>query len=232
MSLRLLAFGCALLAVWTPASAATRNFSVTGFDRIRVDGPFRVRLTTAVAPFAKAVGTPAALDGVAIDVQGQTLVVRKNPSNWGSYPGQAPGPVEIAVGTHDLSKIWINGAGSLAVGKARGQTLDVSVQGPGSVAVDQLSVDTLRVSLTGTGSAVLSGSAAVVTAIVRGTAELDASALRSKDATVGAEGGAVVKLTATNSVKIDTQGTSTVELSGKPACTVRAAGSAVVSGCR
>lgn len=232
MSIRPFVLACVALAISAPAAAAQRSFTVTGFDRIRVDGPFRVRLATGVAPFARATGSPAALNGVSVEVQGQTLVVRRNPGSWGGYPGESPGPVDIALGTHELSTAWLNGAGSLVIDKVKAQSFDLSVQGPGSIAVERLTVDRLKAGLSGSGSAVLGGTAATVTAIVRGTSSLDASALTAKDAIVGAEGVAVVKLTATNTAKVDTQGTSTVELGGRPACTVRALGSAVVSGCR
>ena len=74
----------------------------------------RFALTTGVAPFASASGSAAALDRVAIDVQGRTLVVHSNRSSWGGYPGEATGPVEISIGTHELSAAWLNGSGSLA----------------------------------------------------------------------------------------------------------------------
>ena len=67
MTYRLPLLVFAALAASVPASAAERNFTVTGFDRIRIDGPYRVRLTTGVAPFAKASGSAAALQGVSID---------------------------------------------------------------------------------------------------------------------------------------------------------------------
>ena len=70
-----------------PAEPATRNFGITSFDKVRVEGPFRVTLTTGVAPFARATGSPAALDRVAIEMQGNTLVVHANASSWGGYPG-------------------------------------------------------------------------------------------------------------------------------------------------
>ena len=232
MNLHHFAFACAAIGLAAPALAAQRNFSVTGFDRVRLDGPYRVRLTTGVAPFARASGTPAALDAISVEVQGQTLVIRKNPSAWGSFPGANAGPVEIEVGNHDLTTVWVNGPGSLAVNEAKGQSFDLSVQGSGSVAVDRLAVDRLRVGLTGSGSAVLGGKAAQATAIARGTSTIDGSALTTRDATVGAEGGAVVKLIATGTAKIDATGTASVELTGDPACTVRASGSAVVGGCR
>jgi len=221
----------AAIAASAPAAAAERSFTVTGFDRIRVDGPYMVRLTTGVSPYAKAKGSPAALDGVSVEVQGQTLIVRKAPGSSGGFPGETRGPVEISIGTHELSRAWLNGAGRLAIDKVSGQSFDLSVQGSGSISVGRLAVDTLKAGLSGSGSATLGGKAAVVTAIARGTSTIDALTLTAKDATIGADGTSVVKLTATNSAKIDSLGTATVELSGGAACTIRAVGSAVVSGC-
>jgi hypothetical protein len=232
MDLRLLLLAGAAAGLSAPAAAATRNFTVNSFDQVRVEGPYRVLLTTGVAPFAKATGSTSALDDVSVEMVGDTLVIRKSMSSWGGYPGQSPGPVDIAIGTHDLSKVWLNGAGSVAIDKAKGLTFDLSVQGPGSVSIGQLSVDRLNAGLTGSGSAVVAGSASQVTAIVRGTATFDGSGLKSKDATIGAEGTSVVKLTASNTAKVNTQGTVTVELGGGPSCTVSASGSATVSGCR
>jgi hypothetical protein len=216
-----------------PADAATRNFGVSGFDRIRVDGPFKVRLITGVAPFATASGgSAAALDSVAIDVQGRTLVVHSNRSSWGGYPGDSKGPVEISIGTHELTAAWLNGAGSLAIDKVRGLSFDLSVQGAGSASIGSVAVDQLKVAISGTASATIAGTAPKVTMIVRGISALDASGLETKDAVIGAQGSATVRANVTNSVKIDTQGPATIELAGRPACTVKAAGSASVTGCR
>lgn len=226
------AFALLACAAVAPADAATRNFGVSGFDRIRVDGPFKVRLATGVAPFAVATGSAAALDSVAVDVHGRTLVVRSNRSSWGGYPGAANGPVEISIGTHDLSAAWLNGSGSLAIDKARGLTFDLSVHGAGSMSIGSVAVDQLKISIAGTGTASLSGLAPSLTAIVRGISTLDATSLVSKDATIGAQGPSTVRATVTNTAKVDAQGAATVELTGRPACTVKAVGSASVSGCR
>ena len=221
------------LALSTPADAATRNFGVSGFDRIRVDGPFKVRLATGVAPFATASGgSPAALDSVTIDVQGRTLVVRSNRSSWSGYPGEAKGPVEISIGTHDLNAAWLNGSGSLAIDKAKRLSFELSVQGAGSASIGSVAVDQLKVAISGTASATIAGTAPKVTLIVRGISALDASGLETKDAIIGAQGSATVRANVSNSVKIDAQGPATIELAGKPACTVKSAGSASVSGCR
>lgn len=215
-----------------PADAATRNFSVTGFDRIRIDGPFAVKLTTNVAPFARASGSPAALDSVSIEVQGRTLVVRTNQSSWKSDSRHAHGPVEIAVGTHDLATAWINGSGALAVDKVRGASFDMSIHGSGTAQIGGISVDTLKLGLSGTASAVVGGKSGIVTAIVRGASALDGSALTVKNATLGAEGAALIRLRATDTAKITAQGPATVHMEGGAACIIKAGGSAEVTGCR
>lgn len=221
-----------LMGTATPAIAAERTLSVTSFDRIRVDGPFRVKLTTGVAPFARVSGSGTAIDRVSVEVQGRTLVVRGNPSSWGGYPGQGSGPVEVAVGTPGLTAAWLNGAGSLAINSVKGLSFDLALQGSGSVAVGNANVDQLKISISGAGSVAAAGVAPKLTAMVRGTSSFDGASLRVKDAIVGVEGPSVVKVLATNSAKVDARGTSTVEVAGGPACTVKSEGSATVSGCQ
>ena len=220
------------IAAAAPADAATRNFGVSGFDRIRVDGPYKVQVTTGVAPFAIATGGSTGLDSVAIEVQGRTLVVRVNRSSWGGYPGEAKGPVEIAIGTHELTAAWLNGSGSLAIDRARGLSFDLSVQGAGSASIGKVAVDQLKISMSGTASATLAGTAPKLTAVVRGVSTLDAAGLVSKDAVIGAQGPATVKATVTGTAKVDAQGAASVALDGRPACKVNASGSATVTGCR
>ena len=227
-----LPFLLALAMLATPAGAATRNFGVSGFDKIRVDGPFKVRLTTGVAPFAQATGSTSAIDRVAVDIQGQTLIVHGNRSSWGGYPGESGGPVEIAIGTHDLSAAWLNGSGSLDINAVKGLLFDLSVQGSGGATIAETDVDQLRVTVLGAANARLGGRAGKMTAIVRGISSLDAAGLSVKDATIGAEGAATVKVEVTNEVKVDGVGTATITLTGDPSCTVRASGSASVSGCK
>lgn len=223
-------FALALMAA--PAGAETRNFGVSGFNKVRVDGPFKVRLTTGVAPFAQATGSARAIERVALDVRGQTLIVHTNQSSWGGYSGENVGPVEIAIGTHDLSAAALNGSGSLDINAVKGLAFDLSVQGSGGAAIAETDVDQLRVNVVGTASASLGGRAGKMTAIVRGISSLDAAGLTVKDATIGAEGAATVKAAVTNEVTIDGAGTATITLTGDPSCTVRAHGSASVSGCK
>ncbi|HEX6219158.1 MAG TPA: DUF2807 domain-containing protein [Sphingomicrobium sp.] len=216
----------------SPAAAADRNYSVTGFDQIRVNGPYKVRLVTGVAPFARASGSVQALDGVAIDVSGQILTVRRNSSASSGYPGQPAGPVEIEIGTHNLRSAALVGAGSLDIDAVRGMSFSLTVEGAGAAKVGNLQVDQLKLWAAGTASASLGGSAKTATFLVRGVSSLDVASLSVKDAVIGSEGPAMVRANVSNSAKVDAKGVSQITLDGEPACTVTAAGSATVSGCR
>lgn len=226
------AVAIALLTSVAPAAAADRSFTVPGFTKIRIDGAYQVKLTTRSAPFARASGDRSGLDRVTINVQGDTLVIRPDRSIPQSHSGQAPEPVTISLGTHELSSAWVNGAGSISIDKVRGLTFNLAVDGPGAASIGAVEVDQMRIKLAGTAMARVAGKAPRLTASVRGSSALDAPDLSTRDATITAEGPASVKLTVTNAAKVDAYGTALVELSGRPACTSRMLGSASVSGCK
>lgn len=221
-----------LAAIASPASAASRNFGVSGFTKIRVDGPYKVNVTTGIPPFAKATGSSSALDRVAIDVRGDTLVVHPGNGSWGGYPGADAGPVQIDIGVHDLSNAWVNGAGSLSISQVRGLSFALSVQGAGDAQIDRVDVDQMNVGLVGSANAKLTGKVKKMTALIRGISTLSAADLQANDATVGAEGAATVDANVTNSVKVDATGNATIRFAGRPACTLKVAGSTTVSGCK
>lgn len=222
----------ASLTLATPAGAATRTFGITSFTKVRIEGPFKVTLTTGVPPFAKATGSTTALDRVALDVRGDTLVVQTNPSAWGGYPGEEAGSVEISVGTHDLTNAALTGAGSLAINRIKGLSFALSVQGSGSAQIDDVAADQLEMNLAGTANARLNGHALKFTALLRGLSSIDAAKLTTPDAHVTADGSATVDVEVTDTARVDAWGPATIRFSGRPACTLKVSGSTSVSGCR
>jgi putative autotransporter adhesin-like protein len=229
--MRTLLFAAALIAVTAPADAAVRNFGITSFTKIRISGPYKVSLATGVAPFAKASGSPSAIDRVAIDVRGDTLVVQANPS-WGGYPGADPGPVEISIGTHDLTNASLIGSGSIAIDKVKTFGFMLTVQGSGVGQIGNAAIDQLTVSLEGTANAKIAGKAGKVTALVRGMSALDAAKLTTPSADFSIDGTATIDANVTDTARVNGWGPSTVRLTGKPSCSLKVQGSASVSGCK
>lgn len=230
--MRIFLLAVALAALADPAGAATRNFGITGFTKIRVDGPYKVTLASGIAPFARATGPGPALDRLTVEVRGDTLVVQANKSGWGGYPGENPGPVEVSVGTHELSNAWVNGAGALLIDRVKGLSFALSVQGSGRAEIASADADQLNVSLVGTASAKVTGKAKKLTALVRGISALDAAGLTATDASIGTEGAATVDANVTDEATVDSSGPATIRLIGRPTCTLRTGGSATVGGCR
>jgi hypothetical protein len=225
----LLAIFAAALA--SAAGAATRNFTVTSFDRIRIDGPFRVSVKTGVAPYARASGSSDAIDRVALDVRGDTLVIRSSIDSWGGYPGKDAGPVEISLGTHELTGAAVNGSGALSIDKVRGLSFNLAVLGSAVADIESVDVDQFAVDLAGTAGATLGGKVGKLTSSLRGLSTLDAAHLATKNASIDADGAGTVNAQVSATVTVDASGPATIRLEGKPACTLKVVGSASVSGC-
>lgn len=220
----------ALVSFAAPAAAATRTFTVTGFEKIRVEGPYRVKLVTGVSPFASASGSATALDAVSVEVQGRTLIVRRKSAK--TNDGSSSGPVVISAGTHELTSAWLNGSGGLAIDAVKAQTFTLGVSGSGAAEVGKLSVDRLHVSISGSAAVALGGAAEAASFSVSGPSSLQAVDLSTKAAKIIAQGASTVRLTATEAAEVTAKGLAIVELSGSPACTIRPTSSADVQGCR
>ena len=224
LPLALLAFAAA-----APAGAAERNYSVTDFDRVQVDGPYRVTLTTGRSSAARAEGSVQALDQVSVDVQGGTLRVRRNRSALGSYPAPDPGPVTVALTTRDLRSAVVVGSGSLDIDRAKGLRVDVSVSGSGRLSVASVEADTLFVGLLGSGRITLAGRTKQLKGTVQGSGDLAASGLTADEAQIGSDTAGNVAVAVARTAKVTSTGAGDVEIVGSPACTVTAKGSGRVS---
>lgn len=221
----------ALLAsahIW-PAQAAERSYTVTSFDRLRVDGPFRIEVTSGRGSSARAIGDPRAIDGVSIRVEGRTMIVRRDTSAWGGMPGAPRGTVTIALGTQNLTSIWVSGAGSVAVDRMKGGKLDLAVDGPGRIDLAAVSADWLGVAISGSGGMRIGGTTSDMRVAMRGSGDLDATALTASDAEIVTEGSGAVRLNARRAAKVTSTGAATVEVAGDIGCTVKNLGSGVVN---
>jgi Putative auto-transporter adhesin, head GIN domain len=164
-------------------------------------------------------------------VRGDTLVVQMNPS-WGGYPGVDPGPVEVRIGTHELTSASLVGAGSIAIDSVRGLSFSLSVQGSGAGEIVDANADQLSINLDGSASAKVAGRAGKLTVLARGISSLDAAKLSTPNAAISADGTATIDATVTDAARLDAWGPATIRLAGRPSCTVKATGSVAISGCR
>jgi hypothetical protein len=226
---RTLPLGLLAFAAAVPAAAAERTYSITDFDKVQVDGPYRVTLTSGRSSGARAEGSTEALDHVAIDVQGGTLRIRRNRSAWGSYPGAGAGPVTVTLNTRDLRGAAVVGSGSLDIDRAKGLRVDLSVSGSGRLNVAAVEADNLVVGLLGGGRITLAGRTRQLRATVQGSGDLAAAGLSADEAQIGSDTAGSVAVTVLKTARVTSTGAGDVEIAGSPACTVEAKGSGRVT---
>lgn len=213
-----------LAAAAAPAAAADRRYSVYDFDRVIVAGPYAVRLVVGQPSSAVASGTREALDRVSIDVQGQTLRIRRNSGGWGGTPGADSGLVTITLTTRALRSAKLIGPGTLEVAGGRGLNLEFGVEGSGRLRAAGIAADRLALGLLGSGGLEIAGSAEVVRIDAQGTGNVDAAHLVAGSATLTTTTSGTVALTVNGPAEIRANGLGEVAITGRAACTVRGPG--------
>lgn len=214
----------ALLLVSGAAQAAERRYAVGSFDRIRVEGPFDVRLATGRSPGASAAGDAHATDDLDIRVEGTTLIVRAGVNGWGEQPvAGSPGAAVVSVSTGMIRGAVVVGGGRLTIGgPVRGQRIDLSLTGSGSLGVAGLDADQLFVALLGSGDIALAGKAAKVRLTTSGPGRIAAAPLDAGDLIVRLDGNGETVATARYTANVTTTGIGSATIYGTPACTVKA----------
>ncbi len=217
-----------LAAAAAPAAAADRRYSVTDFDRVIVEGPYVVRLAVGRPSSAVVSGTREGIDRVIVDVQGQTLRIRRNRSAWGGMPGADTGPVTIALSTRNLRSARLIGPAALDVGGARGLNVEFTVEGSGTLRATGVAADNLSLGLLGSGRLEISGLARALRAHFQGTGDVEASRLVAQNATLATTTAGIVALTVNGPVTVRANGLGAVNILGRAVCTISGPGAGQV----
>jgi hypothetical protein len=211
----------AWLLAAAPAVAADRTYTVTDFDRISIEGPYIVHLVTGRPSSARASGSTAALDRLEIDVNGQTLRIRRNRDYWGGNDGAQEGVPTIEIATRALRSARLIGPATLDLDRLAGLRVDVAVEGSGRLRAANVAADNLSIGLAGSGRIELAGAAGTLTADLQGSGDLAALGRTAQNATITSATTGTVALTAARSASVTALGVGGVTIGGRPACTVR-----------
>ncbi len=221
----------ALLLVPASASAASRTVSVGSFERIRIDGPFEVRVETGRSPGATISGDAVATENVDVRITGSTLVVGKGLNGWGEQARTAKGPVVVTLTTPNLVSAVVIAGGRLTISAMKAMRIDVSVSGAGSLTLAKADTDQLNATVIGTGQMTLGGRAARARLATSGPGVIDASALEVNDLTVTLDGVGETKAKARSTAQVTNTGLGKVTIAGPAKCVVKAqAGGPVICG--
>lgn len=219
-----LAAGAVLMSA--PATSATRGYTITSFDAIRVDAPVEVIITTGAGASAKVDGDQSLIERLRIDVSGRLLTIRMDRPRPGEKSG---GRATVRLSTGTLERLVLTGGGSISVSRMKGLRGEIVLGGNGDVSVAAVDVDQLNLGVAGAGRATLAGRAAVATVRVNGPGAVAAEGLRVRQARVSNDGPGNVALTADVTAKISASGSGDVTVVGKAACQVENRGTGRIS---
>ncbi|MFC3441975.1 GIN domain-containing protein [Sphingobium rhizovicinum] len=205
------------LMIAAPAGAATRGFTITSFDAIRVEAPVTIILTTGAGASARAEGDQAMLDRLKLDVSGRLLTITADRARNGTKSG---GAATLRLSTGALERVMLAGGGSLSINRMKGLRGDIIVGGNGDVSVAAVDLDQIGVTMAGGGRVALNGRAGVATIRLSGPGTIAAEPLRARQATITNDGAGSLTLTTDVTAKIIATGSGNVTIAGKPACSV------------
>lgn len=221
----------ALVMLAVPAQAERRGYSITNFERIVVNGPFVVRLTTGRGSSGYAEGDPQAIRQIAVQVTGRTLSVRRNvSSSWGGYPGENDGGSAILyLTTPMLDRASVVGTGDLEITEMRARRVVASLGGNGRLAIGAIEADEATLGVTGSGIVEAGGRAEIGRLTVQGPGSVIASGLSVDNLRANLQGPGTITVTANRQAEIVASGNGSVTVFGDAACTDRSIGSGEIS---
>ena len=215
-------------ALLAAPAAADRVFPVADFDRVIVEGPYRVHLVVGRPTRAVASGTRDALDRVSLAVQGQTLRIRGGRGTWTGTPGADPGPVTIALTPRMLRSARTIGPARLEIEGAAGLNVEFQVEGGGTIRATRVAAENLVLGLLGSGALDVAGTARSLRGQFQGTGNVEATQLAAQGATVTTNTLGNVALTVNGPAAVNANGLGDVAILGRPACTVTGLGASQV----
>ena len=182
------------------------------FTKLRIDGPFDVKLTQAGSDQATVVADDNIEPLVETVVEGDALVVRMK-RDAGFTTRSAP---VVRVDARALQAISVIGSGDLSVERFKADGLSLNVVGSGDVHLGLVELKDLNVSISGSGDVRLAGRAEQQSWSVSGSGDVDARALAGRAAKVAINGSGDVSLGVTEQLDVQLSGSGDLSYGGRP----------------
>lgn len=211
-------------AMAVPAGAATRSFPVPGFVKIRVEGPYTVRVRTGAKVSVRASGPANGIDRLVVEPRGQMLVLTSekgwnwDPRHWNS------GKIVVDVTVPMLEAAELTGPGDLTIDRIRATAFSAAVSGPGNLTVARLDTSRLSARLTGPGGLTITGKTGRADAALTGPGDIRAAGLAVDLLTASLTGPGTMSIGPTRVARANLTGPGDIRIAGRPSCTVRKTG--------
>lgn len=208
-----------------PAQAATRAFPVPDFARLRVEGPYTVRVHTGAKVSVKASGPKDRIDRLVIEPRGPTLVVTSEKGwSWKSLNWGSGGTVIVDITVPMLESADLTGPGDLTIDRIRTTAFTALLSGPGDLTVVRLDSSRLKADLTGPGDLTISGKTGRSDISLTGPGDFHGNGLAVDQLNATLTGPGTIVVGPTRVARATLTGPGDIRIAGKPSCTVKKTG--------
>lgn len=214
-----LALAPLLLLLAAGAAGDERVVMVTGFDRLRVDGPFTVEVVNG-SPGVTVSGDRAVIDAVGVRVEAGTLILNTGTQGWQSAGGKAASGAHIRVSGPGLRVVQTNGGTLLKIAELKNNRIDIALNGEGRIEVAKVDAQDLSVTMAGSGVVTLTGNALHLRVRLYGTSSLDAATLTSGDAVLVSGSSGALSVGVRYNAQVSATSSGAVRVIGNGKCKV------------
>ncbi len=182
------------------------------FNKLRIDGPFDVKLVQAGSDQATVIADDNVEPLVETVIEGDSLVIRMK-SDAGFTTRRAP---TVRVEARALQAVSVSGSGDLEAERFRADVLKLDVSGSGDVQFGLVEVKDLGVSISGSGDVRMAGRAEQQAWRISGSGDVDARSLAGRTAKVGINGSGDVSLGVVEQLDAQLSGSGDLSYGGRP----------------
>lgn len=218
-----------VLLIPVAADAAERQFSLFGFDDIRIGNGVNVILTSGKGPSARAEGeSRELLDRVSLQRNGKQLVVSVRPKSLNGEKYDDDRPVTLYLSSFAINSVSHLGSGRVTLDKLAGRNPRVRLSGFGTLHIDAIKADRLDMAMTGGGQVTIAGDVRDARVELQGASIFESPAFTVEKLTLIHRGPASSRMKVTREAAITNNGTGRIDIAGKPNCSVKTDGAASI----
>jgi len=208
---------------------ATEEREVSQFERLEVEGPADIVITSSLKQSVKVSADDNLLDMIETKVTRRGTLVIDADSSFDSRSG-----IKIEITTPVLKGIWAAGSGKVEIHDLAEKTFDVEVAGSGDVEINGTlsallvtisgeggivyagEADEVDVTVNGSGDVVLSGEAAEIVITISGSGDVNAQHMIAEEASVRVSSSGNVSITATDYFDGAVYDSGSIDVYGNP----------------
>lgn len=213
------------------AHAEKRKLLVGSFQDVTVYGDMQVNIVTGKGSSASATGDRRILDFLRLERDSEHLVIRVQTPTTDDNKIRVKEPLIISLSTSQIRNISVSGNAKIRVSKvAHDNVSRIIMDGGGSIEIGAIKTDKLQVAITGTGRVNIgAGSARETSLRIQGAGSFDASNMQVRKFQLEQNGNADVAVRVEESATISNVGAGRITVNGNAECFIRKAGSAIIT---